>query len=198
MLKARPKEPAVLVVGLSRSAAANEAETDRNGASRAAIVMIRRPSSRVIFASSNAGVILAHRGESCRPGVVSTSPDIRDVVRRVKASGSEAEGLSTRLRWGSGSCGPALACSRSPGRCRMPHWRTRHVACDARQTLTVAIPLTTRRRLPPALRSGVHLTTPGVRLSKAYELPIEKPKAARWPEDRFPGGKLVPLRVIRT
>jgi hypothetical protein len=90
MHKARPKEPAVLVVG-GRSC-------DRPGATRAVIFLMRRPLSRVIFASSNAGVLLAHRGESCRPGVVSIEPDIGDVVRCLKASGSEAEGLEARLR----------------------------------------------------------------------------------------------------
>ena len=56
----------------------------------------RRDAAAVVagdFASSNAGVLLAHRGESCRPGVVSIEPDMGDAVRFFKASGSEAEGL---------------------------------------------------------------------------------------------------------
>ncbi len=114
--QARPKEPAFLMVG---------------GATRAEVVVTRRPLSRVIFASSNAGVILAHRGESCRPGVVSIEPDMGDAVRFFKASGSEAEGLEARLRWGIAPVGLAFACSRPPGSCRMPRWPARHVACDA-------------------------------------------------------------------
>jgi hypothetical protein len=78
----------------------------------------RRDAAAVVagdFASSNAGVLLAHRGESCRPGVVSIEPDMGDAVRFVKASGSEAEGLEARLRWGIAPLGLAFAYSRPPG-----------------------------------------------------------------------------------
>ena len=103
----------------------------------------RRDAAAVVagdFASSNAGVLLAHRGESCRPGVVSIEPDMGDAVRFFKASGSEAEGLEARLRWGIAPLGLALACSRPPGSCRMPRWPTRHVACDAQHALAERFP----------------------------------------------------------
>ena len=91
------------------------ARTDRNGcdAGRG-----RRDAAAVVAgdsASSNAGVFLAHRGESCRPGVSSIEPDMGDAVRFFKASGSEAEGPKARLRWGIAPLGLALACSRPPG-----------------------------------------------------------------------------------
>jgi hypothetical protein len=128
MLKARPRSR-LFLMGVSRSG-------DRP--QRCDLGRGRRDAAAVVagdFASSNAGVLLAHRGESCRPGVVSSEPDMGDAVRFFKASGIEAEGREARLRWGIAPQGLHSRARARPAVCRMPRWRTRHVACDAQHAL---------------------------------------------------------------
>src|SRR5260221_6414013 len=96
--QARPKEPAFLM-WVSRSG--DRPQRGRDRPQRCDAGRGRRDAAAVVagdFASSNAGVFLAHRGESCRPGVVSIEPEHGGRCPLFKASGSEAEGLEARLR----------------------------------------------------------------------------------------------------
>ena len=95
--QARPKEPAFLIVG---------------GATRAVVVVTRRPLSRVILPAPTQGSSSLTAASPADPALCRSSPNMGDAVRLVKASGSEAEGLEARLRWGIAPLGLAFACNR--------------------------------------------------------------------------------------
>ena len=83
MHKARPKEPAVLDGVMWRGQETGH-NYGRDRPQRCDSGRGRRDAAAFVagdFASSNAGVFLAHRGESCRPGVLSIEPNIGDAVR---------------------------------------------------------------------------------------------------------------------
>jgi hypothetical protein len=140
MHKARPKEPAVLDVGVAvgrpATTMAGGPATTRpgptaTGATRAVVVVTRRPLSRVILPAPTQGSSSLTAASPADPALCRSSPTWGTLSALLKPRGVKQRGwrlgcVEESRRWGLHSRARAR-----PAVSRMPHWRTRHVACDA-------------------------------------------------------------------